>query len=138
MYVEKVPFNIAMDEVSAWLDYKKIRPSVRTEKEANIKIIAEAIQYGYVSIGEGGIITQTLVEPILDSKGTPILTELKYKARLTNEEEQRALQGTKRDGSTEHIMGFVYAITGVNSSITMKMSKGFDNDIMGSIAVFFT
>jgi hypothetical protein len=139
MYTEKIPFEIAIEEVNAWLDYCKVAPSTRIEREGAIKKIAEGIQYGYISIGENGAITQTLVEPILDSKGNVILSELKYKARLTNEEEERATQGRKpTDSQTRTILGYVYAATGVNTSITMKMAKGFDNDLTLSIGFFFT
>ena len=83
MYEVKVDPEVALQEVNALLDKKKLLPKRREALQAPIDAVAEAVSLGFVEIAADGSITHNLIDPIVDVvTREPVLSKLTYKARL--------------------------------------------------------
>ena len=60
MFEAKVDRAIAEQEVSEWLDYKKVKPASRESNKQFVDVLIDSVMYGNVTIdAETKVITQT-------------------------------------------------------------------------------
>ena len=126
----------AIVEVNAWLDMRRVRPSVRANLAANIEMIVEAVMYGCITIDPStGVITQTLYDPIKDvNTNAVVIDKLEYKTRLTMDE----IEAASKAGSDLAVSKAVAAaLTGKAPAIFGKIQSS-DFAVMASIQIFFT
>ena len=136
MFDEVMPFEVALEDVSAFLDKKKIYPKRRAFLNSMAEIVAEAVQYGQVVINDDGSITQKLLDPINDQKGNPVLTELKYKARVEPATINKLLQENKLPGNDGRTMVYTTAYTGEPAAMINKLEPT-DRNTCDAITLFF-
>jgi hypothetical protein len=133
--------EIATKEITAWLDYKRIKQSVRDNKAKSIGILVDAMIEGDITISQGEyhyngqkltgpVITQSLIFPV----GS--LTSISYKPRET----MGALSSILSKASGGATMGTVYAEQLSIGSIMGEQLLEMDNEdgkVMNAIVEFF-
>jgi len=124
----------ATKEITAWLDYKKIKDSQREANKPQVDAMIDAMEAGTISMDENTYaITQKLDVP--DSVGS-LFTDLTYKARISIGELQRATSAVKATDFDGKITGYISALTGKPFSHIQKLDSE-DYKIGQAIAVFF-
>ena len=133
--------EIATQEITAWLDYRKTKQSVRESKAKNIGILVDAVMDGDITIAQGEyfyngakltgpIITQNLIFP------TGSLTSISYKPRETT----GALSSIISKAASGATMGTVYAehlsIGAIMSDQLLELDNE-DGKVMNAIVEFF-
>jgi hypothetical protein len=126
---EVVAKEVAEKEVTAWMDYKKVKPSQRETRKADISVLVEAVQYGLITIDPSNDfqIKQTLEHPIAELA----TSELVYKSRANYFELQKSTAITK-----DSFTGTMMALTGKPLSTIQRLDSE-DCKIGYAIALFF-
>lgn len=130
--------EVAVTEVNAWLDYKKVKASVREKRTDAIQLMVDSVMDGSISIKnepykyeqenlEGPVITQVLSFPM----GS--LAELKYKPRESTGNLSAAIS------SGNVVVGTAYASVLTNGVLPSQIAKmdTEDSKIMQAIVQFF-
>lgn len=126
--------DLAEQEVNLWLDYKRVKDSVRETQKAQIGVLIDAVQYGDVTINTTTFaITQKMSFP--EATGG-LYSELVYKARISIGELQRACAAVKIGDFDGRIAAYVAALTDKGVSHILKMDSD-DFKVAQAIAVFF-
>lgn len=132
-----VSMDVAQKEVEKWLDFKKTSPSNRETNSDMIEVLADAISEGVLVLDtEEYFFTQKFKFPIADDNGNTVLSELKYKPRITESQLLPFLKGVKPTDIRATINGYVCALTGQNSGMIRKLDTE-DKRIPNAIAIFF-
>lgn len=131
-----LPEKKAQEEVTKWLDFKKVSESRRDDSKGNIKVLVEAISKGHVILNEDMTLTHKLLFPIEDSKGSPAVTELKYKPRIKVETVLHHLQGVKAGDADGRVLATLAAVAGKSRGLLVKMDSE-DYSISQAVVVFF-
>jgi len=124
--------EIAIQDITRWLDAKKVRDTKKIEFKQHIDSLISAVEDGLISVNEDGTITQDLLWPI----GEKEISELKYKMRLNYEMVKPYLKNIQADNGSERLIAYACALTGESIGILNKLDSE-DSVIMQSIAVFF-
>ena len=126
---ELVSKDVAEKEVSAWMDYKKVKPSQRETRKAEIAVLVEAIQLGLITIDPTNdfAITQKLEFAIPELNAA----ELVYKSRANYTELSKGTSITK-----DTFTGTIITLTGKPLSVIQKLDSE-DCKIGYAIALFF-
>lgn len=137
MFEVKIAQEVAQDEVEKLLDLKRIMPLKRKDLAKPIEILVQAISLGYAVVDEKGMITQTLVDPVLDTSSNPVLEKLEYKARLDPTTVNKRISELKA-GSNQSVLLTCYAsiATGQPSGIINKLDST-DRDTCDAICALF-
>jgi hypothetical protein len=123
----------AVKEIDSWLDYKKIDENQREEHETFIKALVSYIKSGHLILNEDDMsLTHKLKFPMDKAD----ISELVYKARITEREITQKLHGVKADDSDGRLCAHIAALTGQVRGIITNMDKE-DYKIARSIAIFF-
>lgn len=126
---EKVNKEIAVQEVMAWLDYKKVKPHQREKMELSIDHMVECVQYGILSIDTNSYeITQTLDFPV-----EGLLEKLTYKPRISVAELNKI---AKAANGADVFLANLSALTNQGVSILSKMDSE-DMKLAQAIVGFF-
>ena len=126
---EKVPYVVAQSEVTAWLDYKRVKPHQREKMQLSIDHITECVQYGIVSIDESTFeITQTLEFPVDN-----LLDKITYKPRISVAELNKVIKSASMADAT---LGSLAAITGQGVTVLSRMDSE-DMKVAQAIVGFF-
>lgn len=136
MFEEVMPFDVAMKEVSTFMDKKKIYPRRRQALQGIMEIVAEAIQYGQVVINDDGSICQTLLEPVVDQNKTVVLAKLEYKARVEPSVINKMIQDNKVPGTDARNMIYTTAYSGEGAGMINKL-ESTDRNTCDAITLFF-
>lgn len=129
----------SLDEVTAWLDYKKMDPEVREMQGGNIKLMAGALQYGALTLNhDTWEFTQPLKFPLTDKNDVNkvILDKLVFKARMNLLDAKKASQGVKSNDIDGKVVSYIAALTDTAEGYINKLDTE-DAKIAGAIAVFF-
>lgn len=132
----KIEYDVALAEMQALLDKKKLYPKKRAGAMPIIEMIAEAMSYGHVSInGDGGIV-QTLLDPIKNTAGGVEFSELTYKARVAPDTIASKLSVVKNITEDKKIMVYTTAYTGKSEGEINKL-ESTDRNTCDAISLFF-
>jgi len=135
--MEKVNKEVALKEVTKWLDHKKIDEKKREESEVQIETIVDAIVAGNLSLNKEFVFTHTLKFEILaESDGSVVAKEFKYKPRLKMAEIEAKMVNVDSSNSFGLIAAYVAALSGQSAAI-LKLMDTEDNKIAQAIAMFF-
>jgi hypothetical protein len=134
---EVVSIEQATEEITKWLDYKKIEEDERETQAENITKLAKAISRGTLTMDDDFNLVQVLKFPVEDSRGNPVLTKLTYKPRLSVQARDAQMQGIKASDGDARILAFYAALTGVAKALIAKLDT-VDYSIGYAIVVFFT
>lgn len=127
----KVSREIAEQEVTKWMDSKRMKSKKRESNAESVENLVDAISDGYLALDEEtNVFTLKLSFPI-DG-----VTDLKFKPRLTVAEAHKRLERVKPTDVDARIMAYICALTGQNSGVIGALDTD-DYGICQSIAVFF-
>lgn len=123
--------EVAIKDVNAWLDYKKVSQKKRESNSDQIEVLIQAIEEGNLSIDlETFEINHELLFPI----GETVL--FTYKPRINVGLIHRRLSGIKSGDSDGRFLAYVCTLTGLNSGIVSAVDTE-DYGICFAIACFF-
>lgn len=128
-----VSFEIASQDVNRWLDFKKISPKKREEKQDSIDSLVEAVQEGILRIDDDCNIIQKLSFPIGEELK---INELKFKPRITQGDLMSYTNNVKATDADGRINAYIAALSGQPKEAVKKMDTE-DYKISQSIAFFF-
>lgn len=132
--MEKVPKEVALKEIAAWLDFKKIPERDRKSKEAYIDALADYISDGSLSLdSEKFEFTQYLKFP---TEGDAPVKTLSYKARLNAESIRAHLLNVPANDQYGSMFAYVACLTGTTKALVGKLD-GVDLNVASAIVIFF-
>lgn len=131
--MNKVSKEVAENEVTSWLDFKKVNQKKRDLYRDNIDTLVDAICDGCLILDENKIFIHKLKFPIGEEE---IFSELKYKPRAKVSTIQVCLQNVKATDADGRICGYMAALTGVDRNI-IKQQDTEDYEIGRAIVLFF-
>lgn len=129
----KVTPDQAEQEVTAWLDAKKIDQAQRAAYKENIEAIKDGISAGVLVLNEDKSIVHTLKFPVGNEEQIKAVT---YKPRLAVKEVHKAMTGVKSNDADARLLAYASALTGVSKTILGEFDT-VDWSITQSIVVFF-
>jgi len=141
---QKLPQELAVEELQKWLDYKKTKIELvvksNSEEEgednkANADII-EAIMDGSLVINEDMTMTYNLSFPIMSDRGTDELHAITLKPRLTAYEVQQATKGITKDEPFKLFTGYIHVLSGEVRGIVNKIDSS-DFSLLQKIVGYF-
>ena len=123
--------EMAISEVNSWLDFKKIRRSVRDAQSEAIDGIVECIEDGiYIIDPDTKNITFKLLFPIES------ISELVFKPRIKTSEFSKYSKKVKSGDTQGYINAKIACLTGQNTTIIDNMDHE-DARIANYVAIFF-
>jgi hypothetical protein len=131
---QEVTREIAEQEVTAWLDKKKIFPSTREANKDSIELLIDSIVQGVLVYNStNNTFVHKLLFPIENEM--PI-NELTYKARINDIQLKPNLSGVKPGDGYGTLLAYVATLTGKNKTILSYLDST-DKKVAMAIAVFF-
>lgn len=122
--------EIAATEITAWLDYKRVKESTRESFKAQTDVLIEAMTYGDITVNSDTfVITQKLAFPV-----DTLLDKLEYKPRMTIGDLNKI--PSKLGDFDSKVAAYIAALTGKALSHIQKMDSE-DYKTGQAIAVFF-
>lgn len=135
--MEKVSFDVAEREVSAWLDSKGVSSRKRELHEDSIDTLVDAVVDAKLTLDSSSMeFTQILDNPLQGDEGENTVTQLKFKSRIKVATVQTQLQSVKKPDALSTINCYVAALTGKPKAVIQQLDTS-DHRIAASIAVFF-
>lgn len=125
--------DVAIAEVTKWLDYKKVSQTKREELEKNIETITSAIEQGVLVLNEDKSFTQKLNFAIGENAD---VKELHYKPRVALGTIHLHMQGVKTGDADGRLAAYVAAVTSNPKELIKKMDTE-DYSLALAIALFF-
>lgn len=132
--MSKVAQEVALADITRWLDHKKIPHFKRTGNQQSIDTLVEYVMEGTLVVGQDCKIVHVLSTPI-EVAGTSI-GQLTYKPRLTVAEVKAKAAGVKSSDASGMLLSYVSAMSDQPMQILEKMDTA-DNSIASTIALFF-
>ena len=127
----KVTREVAEQEISAWLDKKKVFQSEREKNKDSYEHLVDAMCEGYLELDDQTFeFTHKLIEPLNE---TP---SLKYKARLNDKMLKPHLNGLKPTDAEGRLLAYGAALTTQPKAVLEGLDSA-DKKIMMAILVFF-
>lgn len=131
--MEKVSQEVALKEVTKWLDFKKVDTKKRETNEDSINTMVDAIMAGNLVLDKEFNFIQTLKFPVGADES---IKTFKYKPRVSVSAIETKMQNVKGTNSMGLIGAYVSAITDLNSGV-VKLLDTEDNRVAQAIATFF-
>jgi len=135
IFNEVVDIDTAKQEVTDFLDAKRVRPARREAIQSAIDVMVEGVQYGFLTIEPNVGLTVKLDFP-METSGTPI-TEIKFSWRVAPDVVQTKMANTKpdQDGNNK-LLAIIHAYTTIAPAIVNKLEPS-DNSLVRAIACIF-
>jgi len=127
---ETMTKELAIEEIKKWLDFKRILPKEREEKQPQTDILVDAMQSGSLILNEDHSLTQILRFELETVK------ELTYKARLTVGEINAKLRGIDSSKAHDLLVAYVSVATGSPMGIIKQLDSN-DYKVAQAINMFF-
>ena len=128
--------EIAIAEITKWLDFKKVNTNKRVANFEIIERLVGAMCDGELVLMDDFVLSQVLKFPIEDTEGKTVLNELKFKPRIKTETLHLHLQGVKADNVDGRILAHIAAVTGNPKNLIGKLDTE-DMGLSQSIVTFF-
>lgn len=130
--------EMAKVEIEKWLDFKNVSKRKRKQKEikSNIETITYAICDGDLVLDDSFNLVQTLRNPVKDTEGKVVLSELTFKPRLLLGDVETSLMNVKTDNHMGMLAAYTSALTSVNTGLIRKIDTD-DNKTSQAIVMFF-
>lgn len=130
-----IEIEVAKAEISAFCDKKKRLPSKRSNLDPMVDSVAEAMSYGFVTI-DGDVITQKLMEPVLNSNGGIALSQLVFN-RPKEGDVRKEKDKLKMGANFSHeLLCYTTVATGEPAVMINKLDSQ-DRDICDAISALF-
>jgi len=132
----KVERKFAEEQIEKWIDFKRVKKSIRKRNEEQEKILIEAIEYGDLNIEDDMSLTYTLLEPVKTKEGDIMLDKLTFMPRIRKEQLNRKYSGIKTTDADGRLLATIAALTEKNTGLIGKLYTE-DISVCESIAVYF-
>lgn len=129
----KVSLDIAREEVTKWLDYKKVGAKKREEYKDNIDALVDGIYEGILTLTPDMLFVHNLKFPIGEGES---IKELRYKPRIKQLDIANMMKGIKAGDTSAQVRAYVCAVTGQPANIIAQLDTE-DFSVSQSIGVFF-
>jgi len=126
--------DTAKEEITRWLDYKKIRPAERESNDIFIERLISAIESEQLVLTENYELDFTLAFPVEGDGVT--LTKATFKPRMSALDRERATKGIGSGDGYGRINAIAAELCGQPRGIVKKLDTE-DYKIVEAIAVFF-
>jgi hypothetical protein len=136
MFEQKVSQDIATQEVTNWLDYKRVSPKDRAAHADSIETLTDAISYGDLVADEKNNLSYSLQFPIENGEGEVSVSSLVFRPRLTQEMIALRMKGVKATDIDNRILAYASALTNVSMEVLKRLDT-VDMKIAQAIVVFF-
>jgi len=133
---DKVSYDVAAEDVSRWLDYKRVSSKKRETYKEAIESLTEGVMNGSISIDSDCVIAHLLMFPVEDSTGKIAFDKLTYKPRLSVGGATIAMKNVKPGDTDGRIMATVSALTDKAIGLLNKIDTE-DNNLAQAVAIFF-
>jgi hypothetical protein len=131
--MEKIARDIAITEVTSWLDYKKVNEKKRETYKESIDTLVDSVVDGSLSLSDDKVFVHTLKFPIGKEVSIPAL---EYKPRLQLAAVHSQLKNVKGDDADGRIVAYVAALTGQPKEVIKNLDTE-DYSTAQAIAIFF-
>ena len=128
-----ISYDQAKNEITAWLDEKKVSQKKREALASMTDNLIDAVQDGILVRNNDNTLTQRLVFGNEDSS----FNQLTYKARISAADLQPHKRIVKGDSFDDNILRTILALTGQPIGIINGLDTSTDKPLADSIAVFF-
>ena len=129
----KVDRATAENDVTRWLDEKRVKPAKRQQNAEAIEALTDAIQSGTLELQDDCSFKMNLDFPIPGDNEIP---DLLFKHRLQVREIHAAMKGVKANDADGRVAALIAALTGKPGGI-VKLMDSNDYSVAQNIAVFF-
>lgn len=127
----KINYDTASEDVTRWLDAKKISEKKRQALSTMSDNMIDAIMEGKLIVEDDNTLTQILDFP---DAGTE---KLSYKLRISPIDLEGPKKLVKGDSWDDNLTRTIMAITNTNVNVVRKLDSSTDRAIAESIATFF-
>lgn len=134
---EEIDPVTAGEDAARFIESRDFSPNRKKEIEPLIKVLIEAIQFGYVIVNDDDSITQKFRKPICNSDGKAVLENLKYEARVKTGAINDAMQKLQPHTAVAQIVTYASIHTGKPIEIINKVNSGYDRTVLESISTLF-
>lgn len=128
-----ITYEKATEEITEWLDYKKIGSKKREATQEMVETLVSAMCEGYLYKKEDESFVQKLKFPLQNEM---TVDTLEYKPRLAVKDVQPHLRGVKGDDGDGRLLAHVAALTNKPKELLRALDTE-DNNIAQAIAIFF-
>lgn len=129
--------DLALAEVTKWLDAKKIKASKRQAYQHQIDVLVDGFVDGSLVFDEEShSLTQKLSFPVGDDKGKVLLDKLIFKPRLRVGELTQYLKGVASDDADGRVISYVACIS-ENAPALIRKIDTVDYSLASAVVVFF-
>lgn len=128
--------KVAVADIEGWLEYKKIKPKKREEREEQIELLISEVEAGNLTVEDGFNLKYQLEFPIQDKEGNVAVSELDFKPRMNSLDLSPYLKGVKPQDADGRLTAHVSALTGKGSGMIKKLDTE-DKGVAEAIALFF-
>jgi len=133
----KIDYEVALKDVNAYLDKKRMLPKRRETLTPAVEAVAEGISLGFIVIANDSTITHTLIDPIKDKvTGENALETLTYKSRLEPSEVNKKISALKVQNQTTQTVAVASLLTEQPVGMLDKLEPQ-DRNICDCISLFF-
>jgi hypothetical protein len=125
--------EIATEEVNKWLDKKNVSQKRRETKKDSIESLISHVEDGIIVVGDDGVLTHKLTNPIEKEIKT---LELTYQPRINVGKVQQHMNGVKSDDMIGMVIAYGAALTGKPKEL-IKALDTEDQAVLSTVVVFF-
>lgn len=134
--MNKVAREVAEEEVTSWLDKKKVYESTRETYKDSIETLIDAVCAGDLTLGDDFKFTHTLLFPIEGENKEIFFKELVYVPRLNDKQLKPKLNGVKSGDADGRLNALVAALTSKTREEISNLDTA-DKKISMAIGIFF-
>lgn len=130
----RVEREVALKEVEAWLDYKRVKSKKRESYQDQIDVLVDAVSDGSLVLDDESFeLTYNLIFPFGEEEK---ITELKFKPRLSVGEVNKYMRGVQATDIDKRLQAYVSALTGQPKGVIQAIDTE-DSSVINAIVVFF-
>jgi hypothetical protein len=123
-------------DIERWLDQKQIGSRKRESKKDDIENLIFEVIDGNLVVEDDCSLRYKLKFPIIDKNGSVVVDELKFKARVCDQEIQSYLKGVKASDAFGIVRAYICALTNTSAGIISKLDTE-DKSVADAVALFF-
>lgn len=131
--MSKVTKEIAVRDITEWLDYKKVSQNKREFQKDTVETLVDAIQDGWLVLKEDKQFEMKLKFPLGEGSDLDTLT---FKSRIKTSTIANHLKGVKATDVDGRLLAYVAALTSQTRALIGDLDTE-DQSLAQAIAVFF-
>lgn len=128
--------EIAEQEVSKWLDIKRVKSKKRDDMSDSIEALIDCFEDGTLRLNDEGELIQSLIFPITNPDGEVTVKELTYAPRVKVRSINNAMKNVKTGDYRGMVCGYIVALTGKVKGIIDSLDED-DYRVGQTISMFF-